>query len=172
MLTDSRPPRFQAELLRRPWRWIGVAALLALAAMHGELFLRRLADNSIAEPSVLLRWLGAAVLLGAAQLWRRTTGRSILTGRSALVFALLVALLHAGLPATPELAGTATVALPGELLVLGLGGLLLAAAAIASAASSSPGLRRGGFSRHAERCRAPRSLPCGLAFSSRPPPAR
>lgn len=150
--------------------WFAAVAVMALAALHGELLLRRLADNSIAEPLVLLRWLGGLGLLIAARIWRRTTGRSVLTGRSALVFALLVALLHAGLPAAPQPANT-SVALPGEILALGLVGVLLAAALLAGALGPPRGWHRVG-SGPAGRCRAPRSLAFGFDFSPRPPPTR
>jgi hypothetical protein len=169
MLTKARPRR-PGAVLGAPLRWLATLVLLGLAAMHGEFLLRRVADNSIAEPSVLLRWMGAAALLLVAQLWRRTTGHSILSGRSALVFALLVALLHGGLPETPGFANSPGLALPSELFVLGLAGLLLAAA-LASAANT-PSVAASGLPRNAQRCRAPRALPFGQPFSPRPPPRR
>jgi hypothetical protein len=172
MLTKARPRRLEVSL-GAPLRWLAALLLFGLAAMHGEFLLRRLADNSIAEPAVLLRWVAAAGLLLAAHRWRRSTGRSILTGRAALVFALLVALLHVGPPATPGFAGAPGVpspALPSELLVLGLAGLWLAAALVATA--KAPGVAASRLPRSPQRCRAPRALPFGLGFSPRPPPGR
>jgi hypothetical protein len=167
MVTKAQPMRLGAAL-RAPMRWLLALCLLGLGAMHGELLLRRLADNSIVEPSVLARWMGAAALLLVARLWRRKTGRSMLTGRSALVFALFAALLHVG-PAA-GFADAPSVALPVELLVLGLAGLLLAAAT--AAAAKPRGMPARGLPRDAQRCRAPRALPFGQPFSPRPPPLR
>src|SRR3954454_11899189 len=77
-------------------RWIAFAApVVFLAAFHGALLLRHVADASIARPMVLGRWVFAAGLLAAAFIARRFfAGR-----RVALIFWLLVAVLHLAMPA-------------------------------------------------------------------------
>lgn len=89
---------------------LAVGALL-IAGFHGWLLLQRLGDATIGEPGVLLRWLGGLGLVAAA-LYLRPRGVSLTRGRAALVFWLLVLLLHVG--ASPaELAGVD----PRELLL-------------------------------------------------------
>lgn len=70
-------------------------ALVGLVAFHAFLLVERFADASIAHPEVLAQWLGA-LLLGLGALVLRRQGSSLVSGRSALVFWLLVLLLHVG----------------------------------------------------------------------------
>ncbi|MEO8505494.1 MAG: hypothetical protein ABI609_16485 [Acidobacteriota bacterium] len=86
---------------RRPFaslRFLGSLAALALAALHLPLLLQRFSDNSISEPVVLLRWLGALALLAGFAASRRR-GDSLVRGRTALVLWLLVLVLHIGMAA-------------------------------------------------------------------------
>jgi hypothetical protein len=109
-------------------KWVaGVIAMLGLAGFHAGFLWRRLADDSITEPRVLVRWFASALLLCGLVLVRR-----VLSPRShfLLVFWLLVALLHATIPAGEQLLDTrdnqlALIAQSG--LVAFAGGLLLAA---------------------------------------------
>jgi len=71
------------------------ASLALVTGFHGWLLARRLLDATIAEPEVLLRWLGACGLLAGAA-WLRRAGVSVAQGRPALIFWLLVLLLHVG----------------------------------------------------------------------------
>ena len=150
----------------------------ALVVFHAVLFARRLRDLTILEPVVVLQWAGTVALLGFLWYLRRR-GASLLKGRSALVFWLLVLLLHI-LPGTPTTLlewehvdlllavraswlVTASVLLAAGLLCIGLSELLAALR-----------LRAGVQSRRRQRCRIP-ALEAG--FSSRlyarpPPPAR
>ncbi len=66
---------------------------LALTVFHLLLLWRRLLDTSIAQPGVLIRWIAAA-LLTAGLFAARGHGRNRF-----LVIGLLIALLHAGIPA-------------------------------------------------------------------------
>lgn len=68
--------------------------VIFLAAFHAALLVRRIADASITRPLVLERWAFAAVLLAAGFVARRFfTGR-----RVAIIFWLLVAVLHLVIP--------------------------------------------------------------------------
>lgn len=72
------------------------AALLVsiLIVFHAVLLWQRVLDLSLFEPVPAIRWLATAVLsAGVYRLHRR--GVSLIRGRSALVFWLLVLLLHA-----------------------------------------------------------------------------
>jgi hypothetical protein len=69
-----------------------------LAVFHAGLLWVRIDRASFDDPAILLRWLGAAGLVGGAYLWKRRTRSSLTSGRGALVFWTLVALLHAGAP--------------------------------------------------------------------------
>lgn len=66
-----------------------------LVVFHAALLAGRFADASIAHPEVLAQWVGA-VLLGVGAAVLRRQGNSLANGRSALVFWLLVLLLHVG----------------------------------------------------------------------------
>jgi hypothetical protein len=98
-------------------RWIALGApVVFLTAFHGALLVRHFADASIARPMVLGRWAFTAVLLAAALI-----ARKFLTGRRvALIFWLLVAVLHLAIPAGGSVNNAALlVAVLPALIVLG-----------------------------------------------------
>lgn len=147
------------------------ASIAAVVAYHLWLLLHRLLDTTIVELPVLSRWLASALLAGAA--WAlRGHRRSLLRGRAALVFWLLVLVLHLG--PTPL---AATTSHGGELwLVLPIGAasglafeLLRAPVGLVSIALADPA-QAPSRPRH----RAPlRPLAAGRApalFAPRPPP--
>ena len=68
-------------------------ATAALTGFHLVLFVGRLRDLSILQPGVAVQWAGAALLL-AFLAYLKGQGVSLLRGRSALAFWLLVLLLH------------------------------------------------------------------------------
>ena len=104
-------------------------AALWLIAFHAILLWRRFADATIADPSVLVRWLGAAALgLGAVAFHRFASIRW--RGRHAtLIFWLLVAVLHFAAPADERLLDN-----EGNLLALAQLGLASLPAALATVA--------------------------------------
>jgi hypothetical protein len=71
------------------------AALFAagLLIFHAALLWRRLLDDSITEPAVVARWIASALLLAVLLTARRYRVRHLF-----LVFLLLAALLHLGVP--------------------------------------------------------------------------
>jgi hypothetical protein len=148
------------------------AAAGGLVSFHLWLLLRRLADSTIAEPEVLLRWAGAAAL-GAGALAMRRRGLTLLSGRSGLVFWLLVLLLHVGASPLPEDGARAQEIL--SVLPLGLAAAgftplrLRPPAAGARPIPVAPLVRRRELDSGARR---PLALPEGLAarFAPRPPP--
>lgn len=77
--------------------------VVALVAFHAALLWARVTAGRLADPNVGLRWAGAAVLIVALVVLRRR-GVSLFWGRRALVFWLLVLLLHAGIAAPVPLA--------------------------------------------------------------------
>jgi len=101
--SSRRPRRFGERARPRHLPWLGAGLLLL--AFHGALFAERLHDATITDPVVALRWLGAGVLgLAAWRLHRR--GAPLLRGRSGLVLALLVTLLHVGAVPPATVGGT------------------------------------------------------------------
>ncbi len=91
----SPTPASPARAPGRALRWALGAGVGLVTLFHAWLLVQRLIDASIAEPEVLLRWLGACGLLAGAA-WLRPRGLSLVHGRSALIFWLLVLLLHVG----------------------------------------------------------------------------
>lgn len=157
----------------------GGAARVAVAVAAGALMLAhalmlaaRLRDASIVEPAIALRWMGAfGVALLAVEFRRR--GLPLLRGRSGLVFAPLVLLLHVGASPDPALHPRA-----GALLVEAPIGL---AAAVLIGRIGNLLRRRGRIVRPAPGRRARRTPPRRLRFAAdgllaarlpRPPPAR
>jgi hypothetical protein len=90
----SFPRRVAAFLRRQLLPLVG----WGLVAFHAGLLWGRIDRASFDDPAIVLRWLGAAALVGGATLWKRRAGVSLTRGRGALVFWTLVALLHAGAP--------------------------------------------------------------------------
>jgi len=147
------------------------ASIAAVVAYHLWLLAHRLLDTTIAELPVLSRWLAAALLGGAAWALRHHR-RSPLRGRAALVFWLLVLVLHLG-PAPLE----ATAAHGGELwLVLPIGAASGLAFELlrAPVGRLTPAAERTADVPRRPRRRAPlRPLAAGVtpaAFAPRPPP--
>jgi hypothetical protein len=98
--SDLAPPgwrKISTPVSLRRWVVGGLSGLVVggLVAFHLVLFAGRIADASIAHPEVLAKWLGA-LLLAAGALAHRRQGGALLSGRSGLVFWLLVLLLHVG----------------------------------------------------------------------------
>lgn len=78
----------------RPLLRGGLLAFMAVVtAYHLWILAARFADGSVLEPLVAGRWLGSAALAGLILVLRRRGG-SLRRGRGALVFWLLVVLLH------------------------------------------------------------------------------
>lgn len=143
---------------------------VGVALFHAGLLAERLRDLSIAEPEVLASWLGAAIL-GLLALYLRRRNLPIASGRSGLVFWLLVLLLHLGLtPATPAFVrAEQLLALPLELAVVVLVGALLLVVRARRVARHPVPLHR----ELARLCPLP-SLALGSVaaqFVPRPPPA-
>ncbi len=141
----------------------------AVALFHAGLLAERLRDLSIAEPAVLVSWLGAAVL-GLLALYLRRRGLPLASGRSGLVFWLLVLLLHLGLtPTAPAiLRAEQLLALPLELATALLASAVLLLIAARSAARRPVFLRR-----ELARWRPLPALALGslaAPFAPRPPP--
>lgn len=158
----TRVRRFALALTR------GLVALLVVH--HGWLLFQRLRNDSISEPTVALRWGLAALVLGLALLFRRR-GLTVLSGRSGLVFWLLVLLLHVGVTPIPDVTARSEhllVALPlgvAAALIVTLGAILLSGRIGARnrvrplRATSGPPPPR------------PAAARLALRFAPRPPPA-
>ncbi len=150
---------------------LGLAAVASLVVLHVSILWARITQGRLGEPLIALRW-GAAFVLLLALLALRRRGVPLLWGRRALVFWLLVLVLHAGTgvpqDSTPRVApeqllfvlpaAVAPACLLLVLLVTPLAGAALAgpASALAHGAAGDVPLRRRGFR---------------LALASRPPPA-
>ncbi|MDX1502205.1 MAG: hypothetical protein R3325_07565 [Thermoanaerobaculia bacterium] len=149
------------------------AGSLAVALFHVVLLWRRLADLTLLEPWVAVRW-GASALLCWGALALRRRGLSLLRGRGAVVLWLLVLLLHLQVPGpAPGSAPSAAAEMP-PLLPVALG--LVAAGVLAAAAGGVPGARRRpvALAGRLPRRHAPvaRRRPKSPSLFSRPPPAR
>lgn len=134
MRLRARPTkdRRASTRLRRLGIALGAAAAGVLVLFHAMLFAGRLRDLSILEPGVALQWIATIFLLGFL-LYLRRHRISVLRGRSALSFWLVVLLLHL-IPATPASLATwehtdLLLAIPTTWLVTS--SLILAAALVA-----------------------------------------
>lgn len=96
-----------AARMRRLVSALVVAAVATIVALHLAVLWDRLSQGRLTDPEIALRWLGGAVLTVALLALRRR-GISLLWGRRALVFWLLVLLLHAGVVAPDDPAVHAT----------------------------------------------------------------
>jgi hypothetical protein len=138
---------------------LGLTAAALLVVLHASILWDRVVQGRLSDPGVALRWLGAAALT-IALLALRQRGVSLFWGRRALVFWLLVLLLHAG-ASVPQDPGTrlapehllfvvpAAVG-PACLLIVLLVTLVCRALAgptvsLASTAAHGTSSRRGGF---------------------------
>jgi hypothetical protein len=166
-----------AWMVRRLRPWALAAFLLYLLPLHALLLWRRIADLSLFETGVALRWGAAAALLVGAGLLHRA-GISLWSGRRALTFWVLVLLLHASaaVPLVEEAALDLLASLPAEAFVL------TAPVSLALVASWLLLLAlRAANDRHRARrprgCEEPRSSALPLRgfhapLLSRPPPSR
>ena len=165
-------------------RWVlgglSTLATAGLVAFHAALLAGRFADASIEHPGVLAQWV-AAVLLGVAAVPLRRQGSSLASGRSALVFWLLVLLLHVGFGTGIALTGEEIGSARELLLLLPFAAFTLSAATSASrgARGRSPRLWELPHALVAGGLRFPSLVPCPAAtsagagparFSPRPPP--
>jgi hypothetical protein len=169
------PSMQKSRVIRRTLGFAGMAAAAGLAVFHAGLLWTQAAAGRLREPGLALRWIAAALVLGAIFHHRRA-GATLLRGRRGLVLCVVVALLHGNAMTPAEMdpgaaAGVteALLALPAAsvplALSLGLALLLLAAMrrlvkAPALAFASVPQVS---FARLAAA-----SSPC---LSPRPPPA-
>ncbi len=126
MLAACRRPRTEPPAGRTA-RFVlrGLAAVPAagLALFHALLLWHRVTSSSLLEAAVMLRWFAALVLLFALVRLRQA-GVPLLWSRQALVFWLLVALLHVG--AVPALEARAIEPSTGLVLTLTLSSVFLA----------------------------------------------
>jgi hypothetical protein len=189
---NARLPKRSAEALRpavsgvgaklaravRRWRpWAIAAVLLYLLPLHALLLWRRIADLSLFETGVALRWGAAAALLVGAGLLHRA-GISLWSGRRALTFWVLVLLLHASaaVPLVEEAALDLLASLPAEAFVLTapLSLVLVASWLVLLALRAASERSR---TRRRRWCEAPHSSALLLRgfhapLFSRPPPSR
>jgi hypothetical protein len=150
---------------------LGLVAVVSLVILHVSILWARVTQGRLGEPVIALRWGAAFVLLLALPALRRR-GVPLLWGRRALVFWLLVLVLHAGMgvpqDAAPRVApeqllfvlpaAVAPACLLFVLLATPLVSAVLAIPAVDLALRTAGGIpaRRRGFR---------------LALASRPPPA-
>jgi hypothetical protein len=148
-----------------------------LVAFHAFLLVGRFADASIGHPEVLAQWLGA-LLLGGGALALRRQGSSLVSGRSALVFWLLVLLLHVGFGSGLAPTGVETGSSRELLLLLPFAAFTLSAA-IRQTTGDACSRRAVARDFTARDLRFPLFDPCPAAssagagpdrFSPRPPP--
>jgi hypothetical protein len=92
------PTEWLAPRARRVTSALVLIPVVALVLFHAALLWARVSAGRLADPNVGLRWAGAALLIAALIVLRRR-GVSLFWGRRALVFWLLVLLLHAGIAA-------------------------------------------------------------------------
>ncbi len=102
------------NLRRLAGRLAAAGLVVGLALYHGQLLGQRIADLTLLEPLVALRW-GAAALLVFGLLHLQRAGVSLVWGRRALILWLLVLLLHAG---SVPVVDVQLLAEPGLLLTL------------------------------------------------------
>jgi hypothetical protein len=154
-----------ATRLQRSARWVLRVAGAALALFHAGLLAGRLADASIVEPRVGLRWATAA-LLGALALTFRRHGLPLARGRSGLVFWLLALLLHVGAAPAP------TVVRPEELLLaLPVGAVLALAVGCGLTAAGCARRTDPAYARVATNLHRRRPIPpLARRSAPRPPP--
>lgn len=89
LMTNSRPEPVPSRVRQI----LGLTSLGLLVAFHAVLFWERLANSTLFEPVPAIRWLATIALMAVLYRLHRS-GISLLRGRGALVFWLLVLLLH------------------------------------------------------------------------------
>ena len=92
---------------RRPlWRLAQLGTYLAvgwLVLFHAALFYQRVAEASILQPGILLRWIGAAAMLVGIFGFRRVVRQPSMRRRAALTFWIAALFLHVAIPADQSL---------------------------------------------------------------------
>lgn len=174
MLPPARPRFGVGKMVRSLALAAGAAAAAGLLVFHARLLWLRASGGSILDSSVGVRWGLSALLLGAVLALRRRA-LPLPNGRHALVFWLLVAVLHwnAGSPETRAVASNSEVAVETLFLLpaasagfaVGAGLLLL------SVRRARPAPR---FTRYLKLAFAPAPVlhpGWGLTLAPRPPPA-
>jgi hypothetical protein len=136
-------------------------AAALLAALHLELLIERIGSRQLLDPLVILKWLAASALIAGLVLVRRR-GRSPWRGRTALVFWLIVVLLHVGAAPMSTPAQVRDV----ELLAFAISTCLLGAAVLFF--RGSPPVRWGRVENPRARRWSSAGALCGLV--PRPPP--
>jgi ribose/xylose/arabinose/galactoside ABC-type transport system permease subunit len=133
----------------------------ALIAFHVSLLWRRFLDASIAEPAIIARWIASAFLVAALFAARGKSRNRV------PVLWLLVALLHAGMPAVQHAAEQPVpIAVVVQIGVVAMCGALLA---VASGFTSVPAFVSTAIG--AENATAPSYFGC-LTLPGRSPPVR
>lgn len=107
----------------------------SLVAFHISLLWHRLLDASIAQPGVIARWIAGALLVAGMFAARRQAKHRL------MVLWLLVALLHAGLPADRQPAGTMPIAVVVQIGLTAVCSVLLTVVAAATPAHTSTARR-------------------------------
>jgi hypothetical protein len=150
---------------------LGLVAVAGLVLLHVAILWARITQGRLGEPAIALRWAAAVVLLLALVALRRR-GVSLLWGRRALVFWMLVLLLHAGtsLPAEagPRVAPERLLFVVPAAVAPACLFLVLLVTPLAGAALAGPALLLRHGAARAVRARRPGFR---LALASRPPPA-
>ncbi|MCP4204548.1 MAG: hypothetical protein GY769_21780 [bacterium] len=159
-------------LSQRLGRLVVIAGAVSLAVLHVAVLFRRVADGTLLRPLVVAQWLVAFGLLAVVGALHRR-GVSILRGRPAAAFWIVVALMHGivALPGGPGFVGVLNAVPVTDTVPMGFGllagALALLAGFLASRASSVP--ERFGFHR---AWSAPRPVSRPLSASAaRAPPA-
>jgi hypothetical protein len=92
---SNRRGRGLAPRVRPLVSGLALVAIATLVLLHVAVLWDRVVHGRLTDPEIGLRWLGAVVLTAGLLVLRRL-GIPLLWGRRALVFWLLVLLLHAG----------------------------------------------------------------------------
>ena len=88
------------------WRLAQLGTYVAvgwLVLFHAALFYQRVAEASILQPGVLLRWIGSAALLAGIFGFRRVVRQPSMRRRAALTFWVAALFLHVAIPAHQRL---------------------------------------------------------------------
>ncbi|MEZ5313364.1 MAG: hypothetical protein R2862_06735 [Thermoanaerobaculia bacterium] len=165
----TAPSRSPTPGLSRFAAWGAKLLAFLLVAGHLLLLVRRVAEGTITEPGVLIRWLASvATLATAGVLWRR--GLQPLRGRTGLAFLLVIVLLHAG-GAAPAAVNDASarLAVPSGLFFLALSAIAIALGRLVHGRAALPAEVRRFVALEPARPRPFHGHPAS-PFASRPPP--
>ena len=158
--------------MRRIGVGVGAATIVGLVLFHLWLFVDRLKDLSILQPAVAAQWI-ATLLLLASLAYLRQRGVSLLKGRSALAFWLLVLVLHLmpGGTAAPAIETNYELLLELPTTWLGITiAIWLAVLLAVLLASLVVGQPNSGWRPGSRSQRTARQLGLGKLFRIRPPP--